>query len=97
MKHMKRKLCSVLSAVMLCALCVAPAHALEYSIDGADDYLFGRPTSDDTIYEWENPNVDRSKNAALIAPGFGSPTSYLPAAASISPQTLSPALSTAGW
>ena len=63
---------------MLCALCVAPAHALEYSIDGADDYLFGRPTSDDTIYEWEDPNVDRSKNTALIPPGFGTPTSYLP-------------------
>ena len=28
--------------------------------------------------ERENPNVDRSKNTALIAPGFGSPTSYLP-------------------
>ena len=28
--------------------------------------------------EWENPNVDRSKNTALIAPGFGTPTSYLP-------------------
>ena len=78
MKHMKRKLCSVLSAIMLCALCVAPANALEYSIDGADDYLFGRPTSDDTIYEWENPNVDRSKNTALIPPGFGTPTSHLP-------------------
>ena len=78
MKHMKRKLCSVLSAVLLCALCVAPASALEYSIDGAEDYLFGRPTSDDTIYEWENPNVDRSKNTALIPPGFGLPTSYLP-------------------
>ena len=78
MKHIKRKLSAILSAVMLCALCVAPAHALEYSIDGADDYLFGRPTSDDTIYEWENPNVDRSKNTALIPPGFGTPTSYLP-------------------
>ena len=75
---MKKKLSAILSAIMLCALCVAPAHALEYSIDGADDYLFGRPTSDDTIYEWENPNVDRSKNTALIPPGFGSPTSYLP-------------------
>ena len=75
---MKRKLSAILSAVMLCALCVAPASALEYSIDGADDYLFGRPTSDDTIYEWENPNVDRSKNTALIPPGFGTPTSYLP-------------------
>ena len=75
---MKHKLCAILSTVMLCALCVAPAHALEYTIDGADDYLFGRPTSDDTIYEWENPNVDRSKNTALIPPGFGTPTSYLP-------------------
>ena len=28
--------------------------------------------------EWENPNVDRSKNTALVAPGFGTPTSYLP-------------------
>ena len=63
---------------MLCALCVAPASALEYTIDAPDDYLFGRPTSDDTIYEWENPNVDRSKNTALIPPGFGTPTSYLP-------------------
>ena len=65
-------------AAALTALCVAPAHALEYSIDGAEDYLFGRPTSDNTIYEWENPNVDRSKNTALIPPSFGTPTSYLP-------------------
>ena len=75
---MKHKLCAILSAVLLCALCVAPAHALEYAFAGADDYLFGRPTSDDTICEWENPNVDRSKNTALIPPGFGTPTSYLP-------------------
>ena len=76
--HLKKSLKSLLLAVMLTTLCVAPAHALEYTIDGADDYLFGRPTSDDTTYEWENPNVDRSKNTALIPPGFGTPTSYLP-------------------
>ena len=69
---------SILLAAMLCALCCAPAHALEYDFDAPEDYLFGQPTSDDTIYEWENPNVDRSKNTALIAPGFGTPTSYLP-------------------
>ena len=69
---------SILLAAMLCALCCAPAHALEYDFDAPEDYLFGQPTSDDTIYEWENPNVDRSKNTALAAPGFGSPTSYLP-------------------
>ena len=69
---------SFLLAMMLCALCVTQASALEYTFDAPEDYLFGQPTSDDTIYEWENPNVDRSKNTALIAPGFGSPTSYLP-------------------
>ena len=65
-------------AAMLCALCVGQASALEYTMEAPDDYLFARPTSDETIYEWENPNVDRSKNTALIPPGFGSPTSYLP-------------------
>ena len=69
---------SILLATMLCALCCAPAHALEYDFDAPEDYLFGQPTSDDTIYEWENPNVDRSKNTALAAPGFSSPTCYLP-------------------
>ncbi len=72
------KLRIFLLACMICALCVVPASALEYSYNGADDFLFARPTSDDTIYEEENPNVDRSKNVALVAPGFGTPTSYLP-------------------
>ena len=101
------KICSFLLAVMLCALCCVPAHALEYDFDAPEDYLFGQPTSSSqTPYpslhpadethsfrcssssgcnryaglqsEWENPNVDRSKNTALIAPGFGTPTSYLP-------------------
>ena len=67
-----------LLACMICALCAVQASALEYSYDGAEDFLFARPTSDDTIYEAENPNVDRSKNVALVAPGFGTPTSYLP-------------------
>ncbi len=72
------KIRSFLLAMMLCALCVTQASALEYTFDAPEDYLFGQPTSDDTIYEWENPNVDRSKNTALVAPGFGTPTSYLP-------------------
>ena len=62
----------------LAALLVTPADALEYTFAAPQDYLFGEATSDATIYEWENPNVDRSKNVALIAPGFGTPTSYLP-------------------
>ena len=37
--------------MMLCALCVTQASALEYTFDAPEDYLFGQPTSDDTIYE----------------------------------------------
>jgi len=62
----------------LAALLVTPANALEYRVEAPVDYLFAQATSDATIYEWENPNVDRSKNVALIPPGFGTPTSYLP-------------------
>ena len=68
------KLRGVLLAAMLCTLCIGQASALEYTMDAPDDYLFARPTSDDTIYEWEDPNVDRSKNTALIPPTFGSAT-----------------------
>ena len=72
------KLRVFLLTAMICTLCVGQASALEYTMDAPEDHLFGRPTSDDTIYEWEDPNVDRSKNTALIPPGFGTPTSYLP-------------------
>ena len=74
-KHLMKLLFLTLAVAWLCAV---QASALEYSYAGADDFLFGRPTSDDMIYEAENPNVDRSKNVALVAPGFGTPTSYLP-------------------
>ena len=67
-----------LITLALFALCASPGYALNYSFDAPEDYLYGQPTSDDTVYEWENPNQDRSKNTALIPPGFGTPTSYLP-------------------
>ena len=72
------KLRKILLTLALCAMCVGQASALEYTYDAPEDYLFGRPTSQDTPYTQEDPNVDRSKNVALIAPGFGMPTSYLP-------------------
>lgn len=62
----------------LFAMCVGQASALEFSYDAPEDYLFGRPTSQDAPYTEDDPNVDRSKNVALVPPGFGSPTSYLP-------------------
>lgn len=72
--HLKSLL---ISSLLVTALCVTQASALEYGFDGADDYLFADPTSQEVIYQAEDQNVNRSKTAALIAPGFGTPTSYL--------------------
>ena len=67
-------------ALAICSMCVAQANALEYTTDAPDDYLFGDPTSVEVVHKEEEPiNTDRSKSVALIPPGFGSPTSYLPA------------------
>ena len=57
-----------------------PASAYEYTFDGPDSGLFGTPTTDNTVYvaARSDTNIDRSKNAALIPPRFGSPTSYTP-------------------
>ena len=62
----------------MAAVSIPPAHAQDYHFKAPSAGDFGTPTSDDTIYEWTDPNVDRSKNSALIPPGFGTPTSYLP-------------------
>ena len=68
----------ILCTAVLLAAMIPQAHALEYSFDGPEDYLFAKSTSEDTPYQTENQNVDRSKNTVLAAPGFGTPTSYLP-------------------
>ena len=74
-----KKLINLVLALMLCAMCAVPASALDYNVAAPDDDLFGRPTSMDEIYtEEEAPNSDRSQSVALIPPGFGTPTSYLP-------------------
>ena len=71
-----------LLALCLSAVCVTSAgraSALEYTVDAPEGPLFGRPTSVETVYREAQPvNMDRSKNVALIPPGFGTPTSYLP-------------------
>ncbi len=75
---MKKYLTTLLTACCMLAAFSMPASALEYTIDAPDAGLFGRPTSDDTVYvTTDKPaNTDRSKNAAYIPPAFGSPTSY---------------------
>lgn len=68
-----------LTAALMAAVFVVPAHALDYTVDAPSAGDFGTPTSDETIYvSTPAANVDRGKNAAIIPPTFGSPTSYLP-------------------
>lgn len=76
---MRKRFIMLLSACCLLAALSTSACALEYTFDSPSTGDFGTPTSaGDTIRERENPNTDKSKNSALIPPGFGTPTSYLP-------------------
>lgn len=70
---------TICAAVLMTALLMTPASALEYAIDSPSPGEFGTPTSDSTVYVGveDSVNVDRSKNTALIPPSFGTPTSYL--------------------
>ena len=75
---MKKRLTGLVAACCLLMALALPAHAQDYTFKAPDAGDFGTPTSGDTVYEWTDPNVDRSKNSALIPPGFGTPSSYLP-------------------
>ena len=76
---MKKRLITLLAACCLVAAFSVSASALEYTFDSPSTGDFGTSTSaGDIIRERENPNTDKSKNSALIPPGFGTPTSYLP-------------------
>ena len=57
-----------LTAALTAVLAAVPAYALDYTVDAPEDYLFGRPTSVETVMEYGTDNVDRSKNTALIPP-----------------------------
>lgn len=64
------------------ALCLAagmalPASALEYTIDAPNGPDYGDPTSVEVVHTSDGgarKNEDISKNAALIPPGFGTPS-----------------------
>lgn len=63
--------------LVLVSLLTIPAGALEYSIKSEDPTTFGVPTTVET-QDVDKPveNVDKSKNAALAPPAFGSPSAY---------------------
>ena len=73
----RRFLTTILAVCMLLALAV-PAFALEYTFDEDEQSGYGKPTSVDPVVTADGgaqKNEDISKNAALIPPGFGTPTS----------------------
>lgn len=67
---MKKYLTTLMAACCMLAAFSMPASALEYHFDGPDAGLFGRPTSDDTIYvTMDKPaNTDRSKTPPISHP-----------------------------
>ena len=74
-----KKLTMLFSLLCLTLALTVPASALDYNIDAPGDPEYGKSTSVEPVVtadRGELPNVDVSKNAALIPPGFGSPTAY---------------------
>ena len=79
MKKMKTLISSMLCMCTMCTLAL-PAHALSYDISAPGDPEYGKPTSFEPVVTADGgamKNEDVSKNAALIPPGFGTPTSYM--------------------
>lgn len=75
---MKRAITS-LAALCLAACLALPAGALDYTIAAPDDPEYGDPTSIEPVVTADGgaeKNEDRSKNAALIPPVFGSNSAY---------------------
>ena len=72
-----KNMMSLCLSLCLTAALAAPAYALEYTIDAPDEPELGAPTSIEVVHTADGgamKNEDVSKNAALIPPGFGTPS-----------------------
>ena len=79
MKKLKTLISTMLCLCAVCAMAL-PAHALEVNISAPGDPEYGKPTSFEPVVTADGgamKNEDLSKSAALIPPGFGTPTSYV--------------------
>lgn len=73
---MKKVIATCLTFCLSVALAL-PASALDYTIDAPGDPNYGTPTSVEVVQTADGgamKNEDVSKNAALIPPGFGTPS-----------------------
>ena len=74
---MKKAMIQSALTLALAAMMVLPANAMEMSIAAPEGPEYGRPDSIEVIHTpdgGKRKNEDLSKNAALIPPGFGSPS-----------------------
>ncbi|WP_204791683.1 class D sortase [Oscillibacter sp. CU971] len=70
-----------LLTLLVALVLTAYAEALEYNIEPPAGANYGKATSIEVVHTRDNgewKNTDISKNAALIPPGFGTPTADLP-------------------
>ena len=75
---MKKHLLLTLLAALVLSV---SAGALEYTMEAPDSPNYGKASSIEVVHTRDNgerKNADVSKNAALIPPGFGTPTADLP-------------------
>ena len=75
---MKKRMILPVLALCLTASLAAPASALEYTIETDKAPYYGTPTSVETVITPDGgkiKNEDLSKNAAIVPPGFGTPSS----------------------
>ena len=87
------KLMTTVLSLCLAAGMAVPAFALDYSISGLGYPDYAKATSVEVTYTANGgaeQNVDRSKNAALIPPAFGSQSAYAPVAAEYLTPNLAP-------
>ena len=87
---MKKHLLLTLLAAL--ALSVS-AGALEYTMEAPDSPNYGKASSIEVVHTRDNgerKNADVSKNAALIPPGFGTPTADLPSSGEYLTPNLAP-------
>ena len=77
MKTWKKFMPTALAFFLMAGL-APPAHALQYNLEGTASPNYGKPTSVEVVQTPDGgarKNEDISKNASLIPPTFGSPTS----------------------
>ncbi len=75
-----KKLTMCLTLLCLMGTLTLPANAAEFTISSPDSPEYAKATSVEPVYtadRGEQINEDVSKNAALIPPTFGSPSSYV--------------------